>query len=67
VNKELIAKPKRKYVKKPLPKTRDEQFKTRNRSKKPNGNLNKVRDNNIVIVLSSLLKTISGLGNTSRS
>jgi hypothetical protein len=67
VDKELIAKPKRKYVKKPLPKTRDEQFGTRNRSKKLNSDPSKARDNNIVIALSSLLETINGLSNINRS
>jgi hypothetical protein len=67
VDEELIVKLKRKYVKKPLPKTRDDQFGTRNRSRKPDGDSGGAGNNSIVIALSSLLETMSGSGDINRS
>jgi hypothetical protein len=53
------------YIKKPLLKTYNNRFKIYSLSKKPNSNFNKVRDS-IVAALSSLLESISVLGNTKR-
>ena len=60
-------KPKRKYVKKPLPKTRDDQFGTRSRSRKPDGDSGGAGNSSMVAALSSLLETMSGSGDTDRS
>jgi hypothetical protein len=65
-NNKLTIKLKRKYIKKPLPKTRDNRFRTCSLSKKPNSDSSKAGDS-IVAALSSLLKSISVLGNTKRS
>jgi hypothetical protein len=67
VNEELTAKPKRKYVKRPLPKTRDDRFGTRSRSRKPDSDSSGAGDSSMVAALSSLLETMSGPGNTDRS
>jgi hypothetical protein len=64
---ELTVKPKRKYVKKPLPKTRDDQFGTRSRSRKPDGDSGGAGNSSMVAALSSLLETMSGSGDTDRS
>jgi hypothetical protein len=63
---ELTAKPKRKYVRKQLPKTRDDQFGTRSRSRKSDGDSGGAGNSSMVAALSSLLETIYGPGNTDR-
>jgi hypothetical protein len=65
-NNKLTIKLKRKYIKKPLPKTYNNRFRIYSLSKKPNSNSSKAGDS-IVAILSSLLKSISVLGNTKRS
>ena len=67
VNEELTAKPKRKYVKRPLPKTRDDRFGTRSRSRKPDSDSGGAGDSSMVAALSSLLETMSGPRNIDRS
>jgi hypothetical protein len=64
---ELTAKPKRKYVKRPIPKTRDDRFGTRSRSRKPDGDSGGAGDSSMVASLSSLLETMSGSSNADRS
>jgi hypothetical protein len=63
---ELTTKPKRKYVRKQLPKTRNDQFGTRSRSRKSDGDSGKAGNNSIITALSSLLETIYGPSNTNR-
>jgi hypothetical protein len=64
---ELTVKPRRKYVKKQWPKTRDDRFGTRSRSRKPDGDSGGAGDSSMVAALSSLLEKMSGPGNTDRS
>lgn len=63
----LTAKPRKKYGKRPLPKTRDDQFGTRSRSRKPPDGGSGGAGSRMVAALSSLLETMSGPGSTDRS
>jgi len=66
-DKELTVKSKRKYVKKPLPKTRNNQFGICNRSRKPDSDSGGAGNSSMVAALSSLLETMSSSGDTDRS
>ena len=66
-DKELTTKPKRKYIKRPIPKTRNNRFGMCNRNRKSNSDSGKVEDNSIVALLNSLLEKINRPGNTNRS
>ena len=66
IDKELIIKSKRKYIKKPLLKIYNNQFGIYNQNRKPDSKFNKIRNNNIIIILNSLLEIINDLNNINR-
>jgi translation initiation factor 2 beta subunit (eIF-2beta)/eIF-5 len=67
VDKELITKLKRKYIKKLLLKTYNERFRMCNRNKKFDKDFNKARNSNIEVTLTSLLEKMSSSSNINRS